>query len=108
VDVTVRAHDSQVRLTVEDEGPGVPEEMIALLFNHFYRVDPARGRHSGLGLGLTLAASIVALHGGRITAERRSPHGLRIRIELPREPLLEPGANSHQPQPRQDQSDLPQ
>jgi two-component system OmpR family sensor kinase len=108
VDVTVAAQDSQVRLAVEDEGPGVPAEMMGRLFNHFYRVDPARGRQAGLGLGLTLAASIVDLHGGRITAERRSPHGLRIRIELPREPLLEPGSNGHQLQSHQAQSDLPQ
>jgi signal transduction histidine kinase len=96
VNVTVGAQDSRVRLTVEDEGPGVPEEMMGRLFNHFYRVDPARGRQASLGLGLTLAASIVDLHGGLITAERHSPHGLRIRIELPREPLIEPGSSGHQ------------
>jgi two-component system heavy metal sensor histidine kinase CusS len=96
VNVTVGAQDSRVRLTVEDEGPGVPEEMLGRLFNHFYRVDPARGRQASLGLGLTLAASIVDLHGGLITAERHSPHGLRIRIELPREPLIEPGSSGHQ------------
>jgi signal transduction histidine kinase len=107
VDVTLAAQDSQVRLTVEDEGPGVPQEMIGRLFNHFYRVDPARGRQSGLGLGLTLAASIVDLHGGCITAERRSPQGLRVRIDLPLERLVEPGSNGHQAQPQQDQSDLP-
>jgi signal transduction histidine kinase len=68
---------------VEDEGPGVPDEMLSELFTHFYRGDPARGRHAGPGLGLTLAAAIVDLHRGRITAERGDAGGLRIRIALP-------------------------
>jgi two-component system heavy metal sensor histidine kinase CusS len=108
VDLTVAAGDGRVRMTVEDEGPGVPEEVMAQLFKHFYRGDPARGRQAGLGLGLTLAAAIVELHQGRITAERRSPQGLRIRIELPRDGLVEPGSKGHQAQPQQDPSDLPQ
>ncbi len=83
VAVSVAAADGDVRMVVEDEGPGVPEEMMGQLFNRFYRGDPARGRQAGLGLGLTLAAAIVDLHRGRIIAERREPRGLRIRIELP-------------------------
>ena len=84
--VSVAAADGDVRMVVEDEGPGVPEEMMGQLFNRFYRGDPARGRQVGLGLGLTLAAAIVDLHRGRIIAERREPQGLRIRIELPSSP----------------------
>ena len=105
VDVTVAASDGDIGLTVEDEGPGVPQEMLGQLFNRFYRGDPARGRQAGLGLGLTLAAAIVDLHRGRITAERGSPRGLRIRIELPGHPLVQPRSNAHQPQSRQDQPD---
>ena len=67
VDVRVTAEDGDVRVIVEDEGPGVPEEEMGQLFNRFYRGDPARGRQAGLGLGLTLAAAIVDLHGGRTT-----------------------------------------
>jgi two-component system heavy metal sensor histidine kinase CusS len=91
VDVTVAAQDGRARLAVEDEGPGVSAEMMGRLFDHFYRGDPARGRQAGLGLGLTLVSAIVDLHGGRITAERRSPQGLRVRIDLPRDP----GSNDH-------------
>jgi two-component system OmpR family sensor kinase len=83
VDVTVAAKDGIVRLAVEDQGPGVPEEMLGQLFDRFHRGDPARGRQAGAGLGLTLAAAVVDLHGGRVTAERGSPQGLRISIELP-------------------------
>jgi signal transduction histidine kinase len=106
VDVRVAAQDGRAGVTVEDEGPGVPEEMMGRLFNHFYRGDPARGRQAGLGLGLTLAAAIVDLHGGRIAAERRSPHGLRIRIDLPPEQLVESSPNRHRPDAQQDRGDL--
>jgi signal transduction histidine kinase len=81
--VTVAGADGEVSVTVEDQGPGVPDEMLSELFTHFYRGDPARGRHAGPGLGLTLAAAIVDLHRGRITAERADGGGLRIRIALP-------------------------
>lgn len=84
VGVSASAANGHVSLVVEDEGPGVPDEMLPQLFSHFYRGDPARGRHAGFGLGLTLAAAIVELHRGRITAERGGGGGLRIRIDLPR------------------------
>jgi signal transduction histidine kinase len=86
VDVTVAPADGVVRLTVEDQGEGVPEAMMAHLFSRFYRGDPARGRGAGAGLGLTLTAAIVDLHAGRIAAERGVAGGLRIRIEIPSAP----------------------
>ena len=85
-EVMVGEHDGVVVLMVEDDGPGVPEEMLPHLFSRFYRGDPARGRQAGPGLGLTVAAAVVDLHQGSITAERGTGGGLRIRIELPRQP----------------------
>lgn len=90
-DVTGDSGDGVVRLTVEDRGPGVPEEKLRHLFDRFYRGDPARGRAAGAGLGLTLAAAIVDLHGGRIIAERGDAGGLRVRIELPAGDAPSPG-----------------
>jgi two-component system sensor histidine kinase MtrB len=84
VEVTVAEPDGGVILTVEDQGPGVPDEMLPHLFDRFYRGDAARGRQAGLGLGLTVAAAIVDLHRGRIAAERGASGGLRVRIEVPR------------------------
>lgn len=82
-EVAAGASGEGVTLTVEDHGPGVPDAMLPHLFDRFYRGDEARGRQAGPGLGLSVAATIVSLHRGRITAERGAGGGLRIRIELP-------------------------
>jgi signal transduction histidine kinase len=73
-----------VRFTVEDNGPGVPDESLDRIFDRFYRTDRSRSRASGgRGLGLTISRSLVEAHHGRIRAENRRPHGLRVVIEIP-------------------------
>jgi two-component system sensor histidine kinase KdpD len=73
--------EDRLFLTVEDEGPGVPEETLPKLFDKFYR---APGTPTGgTGLGLAIARNIVDLHGGKISAQNRYPHGLKVTIELP-------------------------
>jgi signal transduction histidine kinase len=90
VDVSIQPSDNSISLAVEDNGPGVSPELLPHLFEHFFRADSARGRESGPGLGLTLVAAIVELHGGEVRAERVNGGGLRVRIELP--PAREPAA----------------
>jgi signal transduction histidine kinase len=75
---------AHAELVVEDNGPGVTEALLPHLFERFYRVDAARGRDGGPGLGLTAVAAIVDRHGGSVAAERGSAGGLRVRIQLPR------------------------
>lgn len=82
VDVTVASRGGRVIVTVEDHGRGVPDEILPELFNRFYRGDTARGRDAGAGLGLTLAAAVMDLHQGHISADRGAGGGLRIRLEL--------------------------
>ena len=82
VDLGLCGSDGQVRLTVEDRGPGVPAEAMAHLFDRFYRADPARGR-GGPGLGLAIVAAIVRLHRGRVAAEQGDGGGLRVVVDLP-------------------------
>ena len=83
--VTVRAIrlNGSFEVVVEDDGPGIPQEHLARVFERFYRVDPARSREDGgTGIGLAIAKSVVEAHGGTIWAE--SPgNGARFRFVLP-------------------------
>jgi signal transduction histidine kinase len=81
------------RLSVSDDGLGIPGEELPLLFRRFYRStatarraggEPGAGRDpGGSGLGLAIVHEIVERHGGTAHAESRSPRGLVIVIELP-------------------------
>ncbi|MGJ3230692.1 MAG: stimulus-sensing domain-containing protein [Oceanicaulis sp.] len=79
----------RVIVTVDDEGPGIPDENLEAIFERFYTRRPegaAFGAHSGLGLAI--ARQIVLAHGGRIRAENRTSHdgaraGARFTVDLP-------------------------
>lgn len=78
------------RLIVADNGPGLPSEQLARVFERFVRFTPP-GREAqadgGHGLGLAICQSIARLHGGRIRAENRTDgSGLRVTVELPLAP----------------------
>lgn len=86
VTIDLAAEPDTVRLTVEDEGPGVPPEEREAVFRRFHSVRPAAedfGRHSGLGLAI--ARSILEGHHGTITIEDRPDgrHGARFIVRLP-------------------------
>jgi two-component system sensor histidine kinase VicK len=85
--VTLRSDvtpQGEIRITVEDEGPGIPREDLPRVFERFYRVDKARSRRmGGAGLGLPIAKTIVEAHGGHIAAESRTGRGARMSIHLP-------------------------
>lgn len=83
VEVAIAPSPDGLVLTVEDEGPGVSEELLPHLFDRFYRGDSARGRDGGPGLGLTVVAVIAEQHHGRVAAEPGRRGGLRVRLELP-------------------------
>jgi signal transduction histidine kinase len=81
VTVAVEARADRVRLSVADDGPGVPAEERALIFRRFYRVDHSRTT-PGSGLGLSLVAAVAAAHGAKVVAEDAEP-GLRIVVDFP-------------------------
>lgn len=71
---------SRLRLTVEDSGPGIPEDIRPRVFERFVKGSDTQG---GSGLGLAIVAALVRAHGGEVWAEERSPHGTRMVVELP-------------------------
>ncbi len=82
-------------LTVRDNGKGVPEDALPLLFKPFYRVDDARGTNTGgMGLGLAIVRNAVAAHGGIVTARNVSPHGLEVELRIPVAGSALPARNS--------------
>jgi two-component system sensor histidine kinase MtrB len=86
--VTVRlaSSDDAVAVVVEDRGVGLREGESELVFNRFWRADPARARTSGgTGLGLAIALEDARLHGGWLQATGRPGQGSVFRLTLPRE-----------------------
>jgi len=76
--------DGRVALTVSDEGPGIPEDDLARVFERFYRVDKSRARDpGGTGLGLAIVKHLVELHSGQVRVENRPEGGARFTITLP-------------------------
>ncbi|URD62001.1 HAMP domain-containing histidine kinase [Sphingomonas sp. KRR8] len=89
VEIAVARLGDDVRIRIDDEGPGVPAEAREAIFNRFHSVRPESGgfgRHSGLGLAI--AKAIVAGHDGEIHVADRddAPSGARFTIRLPAAP----------------------
>jgi two-component system OmpR family sensor kinase len=73
-----------INVSVSDDGPGIPAALQPRLFDRFARGDTSRSRaHGSSGLGLAIAHSIVAAHGGSLTATSTSGAGARFEIRLP-------------------------
>ena len=78
-----RRGEGRVVIEVRDQGPGVPGEALAHLFEPFYRVDEARARKTGgAGIGLAICQRVVALHAGSVAAQANQPSGLIVLIEI--------------------------
>jgi two-component system, OmpR family, phosphate regulon sensor histidine kinase PhoR len=76
--------EAAVRLTVADNGPGIPVEELPRIFERFYRVDPSRARPGGTGLGLAIVKHLVELHGGQVGAVNSALGGAVFTVVLPR------------------------
>jgi signal transduction histidine kinase len=84
IHLAARQVDGELRLVIQDSGPGIPPEDLARIFDRFYRADKSRQRNEGgSGLGLAIARSIVEGHGGRLWAENAPTGGARFVIALP-------------------------
>ncbi|MDF1618303.1 sensor histidine kinase [Petrocella sp. FN5] len=70
----------------KDNGQGIQEKDAPFIFERFYRVDPSRTGHNGIGIGLTLVQSIIHKHLGEITLMNKEETGTEFEIKLPRTP----------------------
>jgi two-component system sensor histidine kinase MtrB len=85
VDVTLGLNDDAMAITVRDYGVGLRPGESALVFNRFWRADPARARSTGgTGLGLAIALEDARLHGGWLEAWGEPGRGACFRLTLPR------------------------
>jgi len=84
VQISIKCETSDVRIVVQDHGPGVPESELDNVFKPFYRVDTSRERRTGgVGLGLAIAERAIKLHNGKIGAGNLKGGGFQIEISLP-------------------------
>ena len=82
--ITVKSTNSEIIITIDDDGPGIPEENRKDVFRPFYRLDPSRNvKTGGSGLGMTIARDVVHGHGGQIALGNSPAGGLQIEIRLP-------------------------
>jgi two-component system sensor histidine kinase MtrB len=85
VEVRVAADEHAAALTVRDHGVGLAAGQSAMVFNRFWRADPARARTTGgTGLGLAISLEDARLHGGQLQAWGRPDEGALFRLTLPR------------------------
>jgi two-component system sensor histidine kinase BaeS len=88
--ITIHAQNTggEIRVTINDTGPGIPANQIPHLFERFYRAERDRARRDtelgGAGLGLAIAQEIAHIHDGQITAESEIGQGSTFTVHLPK------------------------
>jgi len=84
VQITAYYIDGQLKVNVSDNGPGIPEENLALIFDKFYQAkNQTLKKPRGSGLGLAICRNIIQLHEGRIWVESASGKGTRFQFTIP-------------------------
>ena len=82
--VHVHKGNNRALVTIEDDGPGIPEDQYKNVFKPFFRLDKSRSlNQSGVGLGLAIVEDIINSHGGNIQLSKSNYNGLQVRISLP-------------------------
>lgn len=109
IQISLRRVESDLVLTVHDDGVGIPMEVIPHVFEAFWQSDTSLARsHGGLGIGLSIAQHLVQLHGGSITAHSDGRgKGATFTVRLPVSPLASATIGVFQVQPAKAEVDWP-
>lgn len=83
VSVSLRQEGNQMRLTVRDQGEGIPADKMQHIFDRFYQTDGSKQRAVGLGLGLAVVKRVVDAHGGAIEVTSQAGKGTTVTLILP-------------------------
>ena len=82
--VSLLRDPAAIRIVIDDDGPGIPEESVETVFRPFRRLETSRNRETGgAGLGLTIARSVARSHGGDVILTNRPEGGLHAELVLP-------------------------
>jgi len=82
IEISARAVDGAIEVSVSDRGPGVPPADAEKVFEKFYRAGAGEGR-GGVGLGLTICRGVITAHGGRLWVDARPGGGAAFRFTIP-------------------------
>jgi two-component system osmolarity sensor histidine kinase EnvZ len=82
--LNIQKGNKRVTVTIEDDGPGIPEDQYKNVFKPFFRLDKSRSlNQSGVGLGLAIVEDIINSHGGNIQLGKSKYNGLQVKVSLP-------------------------
>ena len=82
--INIQKGNNRALITIEDDGPGIPEDQFKNVFKPFFRLDKSRSlNQSGIGLGLAIVEDIINSHGGNIQLSKSDYNGLQVKISLP-------------------------
>lgn len=87
ITLSVQLKDKYIQLSVMDNGPGIPREKKEMIFDRFYRSDPARSKNGHFGLGLSIAKELVSAHKGTIYITDTPGSGATFTVTLPIAPF---------------------
>ncbi|MGN0914473.1 MAG: ATP-binding protein, partial [Alphaproteobacteria bacterium] len=82
--VDLESNNNKLEITIDDDGPGIPEDKREDVFKAFYRIEGSRNKETGgVGLGLSIAKDVITSHGGKIELTDSPLGGLRVLISIP-------------------------
>jgi signal transduction histidine kinase len=96
--VSIEAVGDEVCVTIDDNGPGISEDQLAVVVEPFVRLEESRNSETGgVGLGLTIAKTNLEADGGTLTLRNRLEGGLSAIVRLPVRPVMKQAAGVPSP-----------